>query len=203
MNTKMDVVQVPLASLKLREKNTRIHAEKQLHEFERSIKMFGQIRPIVIDEDNEILAGNGLYLALKRLNYEMADCYIISNLTEAQKKKLMIADNKIFSLGIDNLAVLEEFINELVGDLDIPGFDPDILATMTEDVEDVTRRICDYGVLNDEDISVFERSAKSDETAKVANAPSQPFNQSHSDEHESTEVSSYVVCPRCGEKIWL
>ena len=37
------------------ERNIRIHTEKQLQEFERSVKMFGQIRPIVIDENNTIL----------------------------------------------------------------------------------------------------------------------------------------------------
>ena len=43
------------------EKNVRIHTEQQLREFERSVRMFGQIRPIVVDENNVILAGNGLY----------------------------------------------------------------------------------------------------------------------------------------------
>lgn len=32
------------------ERNIRIHTEKQLEEFERSVRMFGQIRPIVVDE---------------------------------------------------------------------------------------------------------------------------------------------------------
>ena len=40
------------------ERNIRIHTEKQLAEFERSVRMFGQIRPIVVDENNIILACN-------------------------------------------------------------------------------------------------------------------------------------------------
>ncbi|MCB5472942.1 hypothetical protein LIP76_18530, partial [Erysipelatoclostridium ramosum] len=90
----------------------------------------GQIRPIVIDENNTILAGNGLYETLLRMNREEALVYKYEDLTEAQKKKLMIADNKIFSLGIENLDTLNEFLEELSGDLDIPGFDEEILKQM-------------------------------------------------------------------------
>ena len=114
------------------ERNIRIHTEKQLEEFERSVRMFGQIRPIVVDENNVILAGNGLYETLLRMNKEDALVYKYEDLTEAQKKKLMIADNKIFSLGIENLDTLNEFLEELDGDLDIPGFDEEILAEMIE-----------------------------------------------------------------------
>lgn len=41
-----------LSDLVKPEKNVRIHTEQQLKEFRRSIEMFGQIRPIVIDENN-------------------------------------------------------------------------------------------------------------------------------------------------------
>ena len=97
----MEVKRMLLADLIVPEKNIRIHTDKQLKEFERSVKMFGQIRPIVIDENRIILAGNGLYETLKRMGETEADVYQYFNLTEHQKKKLMIADNKIFSLGIE------------------------------------------------------------------------------------------------------
>ena len=120
------------------ERNIRIHTEKQLEEFERSVRMFGQIRPIVVDENNVILAGNGLYETLLRMNKEDALVYKYEDLTEAQKKKLMIADNKIFSLGIENLDTLNEFLEELDGDLDIPGFDEEILKQMVADADEIT-----------------------------------------------------------------
>ena len=82
--------------------------------------MFGQIRPIVIDENNVILARNGLFDTLNTMGKETAEVYQYSNLTENQKKKLMIADNKIFNLGIENLDTLNSFLEELNGDLDIP-----------------------------------------------------------------------------------
>ena len=41
--------------------NIRRHSEKQLTEYIRSIEMFGQVKPLVVAEDGEIIAGNGLY----------------------------------------------------------------------------------------------------------------------------------------------
>lgn len=134
------------------ERNIRIHTEKQLAEFERSVRMFGQIRPIVVDENNIILAGNGLYETLLRMNREEALVYKYEDLTEAQKKKLMIADNKIFSLGIENLDTLNEFLEELEGDLDIPGFDEDILRQMVADADEITEKISEYGTLDEEEV---------------------------------------------------
>lgn len=63
----MKVIKMALSQIKRPERNIRIHSDKQLKEFERSIKQFGQIRPIVVDENNVILAGNGLYETLLRL----------------------------------------------------------------------------------------------------------------------------------------
>ena len=144
----MKIIKMKLADMKKPEKNTRLHAEKQLQEYERSIRMFGQIRPIVVDDEGTILAGVGLYEALLRMNEDEADVYCMDGLTSVQKKKLMIADNKIFELGVDNLEVLNEFLEELKEDLDIPGFDEEILHQMVSDAEKVTEKICEYGKLD-------------------------------------------------------
>ena len=85
----MKVVKLPLSDLKKPERNVRMHTEKQLKEFVRSIEMFGQIRPIVVDEDGTILAGNGLYEALKRMGQEKADVLKVTGMSGNQKKKLI------------------------------------------------------------------------------------------------------------------
>ena len=77
----MEVITMKLADLIKPEKNVRIHTEQQLKEFRRSVKMFGQIRPIVVDENNVILAGNGLYDTLIAMGKETADVYRYNNLT--------------------------------------------------------------------------------------------------------------------------
>ena len=70
--------------------NIRRHSEKQLTEYIRSIEMFGQVKPLVVAEDGEIIAGNGLYEALLRMGRETCDCYVMVGLTDVQKKKLMM-----------------------------------------------------------------------------------------------------------------
>lgn len=207
-----------LSELHRPEKNVRIHTEKQLQEFERSVRMFGQMRPIVIDEDNMILAGNGLYETLRRMDWEEAECYQYTDLTANQKKKLMIADNKIYSLGIENLETLNTFLEELQGDLDIPGFDEDILRQMVSDADEVAEKITEYGILDADEIQNIRESNERRERMPVAapennpaglviNTTAETANQGEPEyrpaSEETTEVQRYVLCPKCGEKIWL
>ena len=118
----MNVVKMPIGNLKRPERNVRMHTEAQLKEFERSVNMFGQIRPIVVDDNLTILAGNGLYNTLLRLGWEQVDVLQMKGLTEAQKRKLMLADNRIYSIGIDDTESIDIILSELGDDLDIPGF---------------------------------------------------------------------------------
>jgi ParB-like chromosome segregation protein Spo0J len=197
----MKITKMKLSDLRAPDKNIRIHTEKQLKEFERSIKMFGQIRPIVVDENNTILAGNGLTAALTNLGYDKVDVYKINDLTENQKKKLMIADNKIYALGIENLSTLNEFLEELGTDMDIPGFDEEILRAMVAEAEEVTAKISEYGALNAEEIEKI-RSTPTDDEDDPPGTSSAP-NEQPAAGNTYTETRRSVVCPDCGKEIWL
>lgn len=205
----MNVITMKLADLKQPEKNVRIHTEQQLREFERSVRMFGQIRPIVVDENNVILAGNGLYETLQRMGQETAEVYQYTDLTENQKKKLMIADNKIFSLGIENLDTLNSFLEDLQSDLDIPGYDSDVLKQMVSEAEEVTEKLSEYGTLDESEIQAIKERA-ANQTAPQAPAISSaspagniPAAGVEETDGETADVQKFIVCPKCGEKIWL
>lgn len=209
----MKVITMKLSELVKPEKNVRIHTEQQLKEFERSVTMFGQIRPIVVDENNVILAGNGLYDTLVQMGKETADVYKYTDLTENQKKKLMIADNKIFSLGIENLETLNCFLEDLQGDLDIPGFDEEILKQMVSEAEDITDKISEYGTLDEEEIQSIKESgerkeqqiqkAEAEQATPAPQLNTQPQQEMLEDSEDTTELEKFVICPNCGEKIWL
>ena len=211
----MKQLTLKLSELVRPERNIRIHTEKQLEEFERSVRMFGQIRPIVVDEKNTILAGNGLYETLLRMGEEQALVYKYEDLTESQKKKLMIADNKIFSLGIENLDTLNEFLEELNGDLDIPGFDEEILKKMGADADEVTEKISEYGTLDEEEIQQIKEANEKREQKELESAseegkaivqtdlPQQGGQSATMESPESAETRRFVICPKCGEQIWL
>lgn len=211
----MEVTKMKLKDLIKPEKNVRIHTEQQMKEFQRSVKMFGQIRPIVVDEKNVILAGNGLYDALIAIGKETADVYQYNNLTENQKKKLMIVDNKIFNLGFENLETFNSFLEELQGDLDIPGFDEEILKQIVSEADDITNKISEYGILDEEEIQSMRKNAErkeeqiqrieSEQQPNQALLPMQPTSESIVDnEHEDfNKTKKFAICPNCGEKIWL
>ncbi len=217
----MKVIKKRLDDLKHPEKNVRIHSEQQIRELKRSLEKFGQIRALVVDENNVILIGNGLYEAMVSLGYQEASVYVKTELSENDKKKLMIADNKTYALGIDNLDTLNEFLEELQGDLDIPGYDEEILQQMVADADEVTEKISEYGALDESEIQkIKEANEKREQKAAAAeisdnNSENSSENPNTSDnqsserqnttetEPEITETRKFVICPNCGEKIWL
>lgn len=154
----MKVVKKPLTDLHPPERNVRLHTDKQLKEFRRSVEMFGQIRPIVIDEGGTTLAGNGLFEAMKSMGRTEADCYVVTGLTEAQKKKLMLADNRVFSLGVDDMEALDAFVQELKDDLDIPGFEEDLLQAMVMEAEEATQALLEYGAIEPEQAQAIQQT---------------------------------------------
>lgn len=91
----MNIQTLQLTDLKPLEVNVRKHTETQIKELIRSLEQFGQTRAIVIDEDNNILIGNGLHEAMTRAGMKDAAVYRKSGLSDIEKKKLILADNKI------------------------------------------------------------------------------------------------------------
>ena len=126
---------IELSKLKPLEKNVRYHGDMQIEELRKSLKMFNQTRPLVIDEDNNILIGNGVYQAMIKENYTKCDVNRIIGLTESEKKKLIISDNRLYELGFNDYNVFNELIAEIkeIDDLKIPGYDEDILELLVTD----------------------------------------------------------------------
>lgn len=227
----MNITKKKLSELKKPEKNVRMHSSKQLAEFRRSIEMFGQIRPIVVDENGIILAGNGLYEALVSMERKEADCYVVADLSDKEKKKLMLADNRVFNLGVDDLKAFDEIIAELGSDLDVPGYDPELLQSIMAETGDIDDIICGYGVISSESKESMAKAAEryeAEENAfaasseevipqKPQDAPKQatPAVSAAEDTLTTTEQQTpakttpeplqrkFIVCPKCGEKIWL
>lgn len=202
----MNVVKMPLAALRKPERNVRMHTEKQLVELERSVRMFGQIRPIVVDEALTILAGNGLYETLLRMGWEEGDVLQMEGLTENQKKKLMLADNKIYGLGVDDLESFDIFLEELKDDLDIPGFDEGLLRSMVSQAGEVSEKLQEYGTLDDEEIEEIKAARERKDllmTSGTAEEPEEDETESAAADEEREPVRKFVVCPHCGEKVWL
>ena len=192
----MKITKKRLSELHLSPKNVRNHNQKQIEELAKAIDAFGVIRPIVCDEKGEILCGNGLYEALTAKGYDTVECVVMSGLSERQKRKLMLADNKIYTLGTDNYDIIEEFLTDFGADDDfaVPGFDADILESM-------------YGVRS------VEREAQSlpsvpDYAVTQNNASMQdeepPTPSAHVQEERAQAIQRrIIICPHCGGTIEL
>lgn len=220
----MKTEQYNLNDLKYPESNVRVHGAKQIEELKRSYNKFGQIRPVVIDNDGVILAGNGLVQALTELGVEKVEVLPMKNLSDNDKKKLMIADNKIYNLGRDDNDALFAMLESLDGDYDVPGFEDDTLKELLADLDDVDDNVMNYGTIDDVERETFERAGsnleKRTEQARVEReeeteeqeeqrvnrdgAYRETENYSpEDDENNKGDVRKSVRCPHCGETVWL
>lgn len=107
----MKVIKKRLDDLKHPEKNVRIHSEQQIRELKRSLEKFGQTRALVVDENNVILIGNGLYEAMVSLGYQEAFSDIVANLIRIPCNCLELSVWRSISVPFYQHAILVKFVN--------------------------------------------------------------------------------------------
>lgn len=123
---RLNIVYLPTASLRPSPRNVRTRSKKQVHQLVRSItENGGMSSPIVCDEWREIIAGHGRLMAAKQLGMATVPVIVLRGLTDIQKRRLRIADNKIASnAGTD----VQKLVVELEDIISLPDFDPDVLG---------------------------------------------------------------------------
>ena len=90
----MQIIQKKLADIVPYANNTKKHDETQIKNVAESIKKYGWVQPIVIDDDGTIVIGHCRALAAERLGMEEVPCVVVSYLTEDEINALRIVDNK-------------------------------------------------------------------------------------------------------------
>ena len=109
--------------------NARTHSPKQIRQIAASIETFGFTNPVLIDERRRILAGHGRVAAAKLLGRSEVPCLRLAEMTEAQKRAYVLADNRLAeSAGWDRDLLAIELgalaATDLDFDLGVIGFDP-------------------------------------------------------------------------------
>ena len=105
--------------------NARTHPKTQVAQIAASLREFGFVNPILVDEESVIIAGHGRLLAAKSVGLAQVPVIELTGLTSAQKRALRLADNKIaLNAGwdADLLKVELEALGELQFDLSLTGF---------------------------------------------------------------------------------
>lgn len=142
---KQQIVYKPVNDLIPYVRNSRTHSDLQVTQLASAIKEFGFRGAILVDGENGIIAGHCRVLAARKLGMTDIPTVDGSDMTEAQKKAYIIADNKIaLNAGWDEeMLMLEiEDLRDMEFDTDILGFDPSEIQTKN----------IDYSILDDETI---------------------------------------------------
>lgn len=127
-----------VAALKPYPRNPKTHPASQISSLVAMIKEFGFTQPLIIDEHDTILAGHGRRLAAIELGYDEVPVIVLRGLTDAQKKAIVIADNKSNELGgwDNNLLILElGELKQLNYNLELTGFNSGDLVTFVAQKE--------------------------------------------------------------------
>jgi DNA modification methylase len=121
---------VPIETIKLNPKNARTHSRLQRRRIAASIRKFGFVNPIIVDENGMVLAGHGRLYAAQEEGLTHVPVICLNHLTPLQKRAYLIADNKIAEQAGWDRQMLAVELGELVEllpfeemDISITGFE--------------------------------------------------------------------------------
>lgn len=194
MAVKHETKTVELAKLVPYEKNPNVHPIEQIKVIADSIERYGQYYPILVDEDMRILCGHGKKLALEHLGRKEGEVKILRGLTDKQKLKIVIEDNKIQSMSYVDFTKIEDIIRE-VGEVDIIGFGVDYLdAIINENVKD------NMGV---DFTQPVERKSNEKQVADIPQEVREEQDEEREDIESGMQTARTMVCPHCGKEIYI
>lgn len=118
INTVRNIEHWPVERLIPYAHNARTHSANQLAQIAGSITEFGFVNPILVGEDNVIVAGHGRLLAAQQLGLKRVPVLVLDHLSEKQRRALTLADNLISdNAGFDEQLLQAEL--KALGDIDL------------------------------------------------------------------------------------
>ena len=138
---------INMSDIKPYANNARTHSTQQIEQIVKSIKEFGFTNPLLIDNDYNLIAGHGRLEAIRWLNnFDYKDkpitqlpAVIVSDLSDTQRRALVIADNKIALNAGWDLDILKDELETLDNenyDMDLLGFSDSELSEILDSVSD-------------------------------------------------------------------
>lgn len=118
------------------ENNAKIHGPEQIEQLRRSLREFGFVSPVLIDEDKNLIAGHGRVEAARAEGMTEVPYVTVSDLTEAQRRAYIIADNRLAETGEWDAARLKfemEELSTLSFDTSLTGFTMDNIPLLSGD----------------------------------------------------------------------
>jgi DNA modification methylase len=117
---------IAISALQPCARNARTHSRRQIKKIAASIERFGFVNPVLIDENNLIIAGHGRVAAAKQLGWAEVPTLRVEHLNETEKRAYILADNRLAEeAGWDQemLAIELQGLIELDFSIELAGFD--------------------------------------------------------------------------------
>jgi DNA modification methylase len=130
----LEVIKLPIGSVTPYPANARVHSKRQIRALAKSLAINGWTNPLLLDEDNVIVAGHGRHAAARELGLATVPCIVLTGLSPAEIRAYRLADNRIAldSTWDEELLFLEFEALRIEGiDLELTGFEAaeiDIIA---------------------------------------------------------------------------
>lgn len=162
---KLSVETVPISAIKGYVRNARTHSPAQIDQIANSIRNFGFVVPLTIEDDGTLIAGHGRLAAAKKLGRKTVDAVRVSHLNDAQKRALRLADNKVAELaGWDEKLLALEFTDLLHLDLNMDlSFDLSVTGFASAEID----RLVEAG----------SKTTEADHDEDVMDAPEEPVSR--------------------------
>lgn len=147
----MKVYSVDIGTLMPDPKNARRHSKKNIEAIKNSLTKFGQQKPVVISDKNQVIAGNGTVVAAKELGWKTINV-VKSDLDNKHQKAFAIADNRTAELAEWDTDILEQSLAEL----EIEGFDVCDIGFDDKDWDNPINK--SDGITDDDAVSEIEQN---------------------------------------------
>ena len=168
------LIMVPIDDLIPYANNAKKHGVKQINQIRASLREFGFVTPVLIDFDNNIIAGHGRVEAARAEGMSEVPCVVVTNLSEAQRKAYILADNRLSETAAWDTELLKielEGLEALDFDTGIAGFDAECLKEI--------------------EVNAYTRAAPGQSEAPDGDVAS-------SSEPDTLETPHTYRCPECG-----
>lgn len=119
----LNIKYMSIRDLKPYKKNAKKHNKEQVEQIANSIKEFGFTQPVIIDKNNEVVAGHGRILGAKKAGLKQVPTVCLEELTEEQIKAYRLVDNKLNESEWDSVLLAQELEEIQDLDMDLFGFD--------------------------------------------------------------------------------
>jgi ParB-like chromosome segregation protein Spo0J len=128
---------IAVDAIKTNARNARTHSKKQIRQIADSITAFGFLVPILIDEGSVVIAGHGRYAAAILLGLPEVPVIRVEGLSEAKRRALALADNKIAENAGWDRELLATELPELADILVVEGLDVSITGFAPVEIDQI------------------------------------------------------------------